>query len=940
VILNSPKGKCLLLTAFLLLTPFAWADKALNLHDVPPELQSELMKHFPQLEKGKVSLSELDEISRYLQLKNQYDYVQVFDEGPNSYKLHVAPTRHIGILNINGLTSVSESDAKAALRLKPGDVFDQEALVEGSERMRQLYKEKGFLNTVIDIEMPPGQGSNVDINMKVIENKQTMIRKIVLVSPNNDLNRDLTKYLKNKTDEPFTEAHLASIQKEARHYLTKNQYIRADFSNPEVQSSQDESEVTLTYQMDKVERYTIDLKGVFLVRDGAVEEALGLDTFYSGNPDVTAELSTKIRNYYLANGYARVDISGQETDGRTPFDKRLTFKISEGPRIKIQKITVTGKFSQKQDYYVDLLKKHSSKVVEKGFYVKDDIDVGLKNLILELQNNGYLQAKIISTRTQYNKDRDQISLFVTLDEGPLTQIEDIKFDGNIAYSHDQLIKVLDLKAGALKLGQLDEAIANLKNYYAEHGYIDMQLLNEKEDLVTYDESNTKAHLHFKIYEGPSVEVGSIVIEGNDFTKDYVISKELGFKVGDLLTPTKIDESVARLQRTGYFGNVEIKTLEDKTAVVRRTVIVKITERDPGLFTVGAGATNERNLTLRGFTSVGYRNLLGTGRGVSLRLEGNYNVTDIKYLESRIVVGYLEPHLLDTLLRGRVNFSRSSLVTDYSLKAVTQMNTQTYSIEKDFTSHILGVWDAWSKAEIKQFSLVPAYNAEYAPGSGSATPFVDITIASTGFSLDFDYRDNPFNPTKGTQTHLNAEFSSPEMGSSTSVEYYRATGSFSHYWTVDNWQNQNVVWANQIRGGYLQNMNHTAGGGVPWDIKGFILGGRSSLRGYEAGTTDVFPNYDDLHSDPTLYNLTTAATMGLIKSEMRFPVYRSLGGAVFYDGGYVRIQDLQMATNYRHSAGIGIRYNTPVGPLSLDWAWKLNQPPGAEPWHIDLAIGTF
>src|SRR5690606_38215320 len=152
------------------------------------------------------------------------------------------------------------------------------------------------------------------------------------------------------------------------------------------------------------------------------------------------------------------------------------------------------------------------------------------------------------------------------------------------------------------------------------GYIEMILLNEKQDLVTYDATNTKAILKFNIFEGPEVSVASIIVEGNSFTKESVILKELEFTNNELITPSKLEESVARLQRTGFFGPVEVNALEEKTSLARRTVLVKVTERDPGIFNRGIGAPNARTLTVRGYTGVAYRNLWGTGRGVSLRLE--------------------------------------------------------------------------------------------------------------------------------------------------------------------------------------------------------------------------------------------------------------------------------------------------------------------------------
>ncbi|MNL18109.1 outer membrane protein assembly factor YaeT [compost metagenome] len=269
------------------------------------------------------------------------------------------------------------------------------------------------------------------------------------------------------------------------------------------------------------------------------------------------------------------------------------------------------------------------------------------------------------------------------------------------------------------------------------------------------------------------------------------------------------------------------------------------------------------------------------------------------------------------------------MTDYDLAQVTEVNSTTYSIEKDFTSDILGIWDIWSLATYKDFGANDSY----------PYPVTEQNIATIGPTVDLDFRDNPFVPTKGNFTRVNAEYSSPFLGSTKTIEYWRTTASFTHYSRVDEWQKQPVVWANQLRGGYLKNLSTDPNGGVPWDKKGFTLGGRSTVRGYEAGTQEVFPNRSDL-GDTDKYILTTDSTMFLIKSEVRFPLYNSLGGALFYDGGAVYITDLYLSDPYRDSAGFAIRYNTPVGPLSLEFAWKLDKKKGENPWRFHLAIGAF
>ncbi|WP_413293399.1 POTRA domain-containing protein [Bdellovibrio sp. HCB185ZH] len=914
----------------------AWAKKALDISALPADIQTDLLRRYPQINKDYIALDVVDDILRYLQPKPQFDRLVVTEGAAGSYKLDYIHAKRIGEVNFSGNNFLSNSETSAIFAVKSGDVFDQQSLAELGEKLRLHYRDLGFLNTVVDIEMPPGKNETVDINLKVTENKRTLINNLIVQSPNGKLNKDLVNKLDSRLDDPLTDKTLSDITKAARAFLNKERYVRADFVGPKVTYNADESEATLNYRVDRPEAYEFDFKGQRIFSTRKLRNALDLDNYYSANPNIGTELAAKLRNHYLSEGYARAEVTATEDDNGNQFLRKITFDVEEGPRVKIQAININGKFSRPPKHYSDIIRNYSSVTVADGYYNKDDFDTGLKNLVLALQNEGYLQSKIVSTRLTYNKEKDQVSLYVNLDEGPLTLIQSVSFLGNQAYKNDELLKVTGLQPGPLKLSQIEEAVKNIKTFYQKNGYIEMLLLNEKEDLVTYDETNTKAILNFKIFEGPQVRAASIILEGNTFTRDYVLYQELEVKKGELITPQKIEDSISHLQRTGFFGTVEVKTLEEKTNIADRTVIVRVTEREPGTFNIGAGATNERQLTLRGYTGISYRNLLGTGRGVSLRLEGNYNIADVKYLEHKVVAGYLEPYLFGSHVRGRVNITLSSQITDFNVKQVTDLNQYTYTIEKDLTSKILGTWDIYSLAQVRDSGLDASY--PYAP--------TQQDIVTTGPNIDFDFRDNPFNPTAGTFTRVNAEYSDPVFGGTETIKYWRAVAGITFYSKLGTAQKQPVVWANNFRGGYIKNLSHlpdTADrqNGIPWDKKGFTLGGISTVRGYEAGT-EYFPNNNDLGiaGGNKKYYLTTDSTMGLIKSELRFPIYGSIGGALFYDGGIVQIQGLEINEPYRAATGAGFRYNTPVGPLSVDLAWKLNMQPGESPWRVHISIGTF
>lgn len=922
--------KLLFISCFFLLKPAAAADNW-DLTRVPEKMRPEIQEKILKDEALSTNLKS-EKVIQLLHTDPTIRRVRISQE-QGQIKVEVEKSIVISTVKWTGLSALSKSNAEDFFGVASGSLFNQDQILEGAERLRASYQERGYLNAVINVEFPQNESGNVDLALNVAEGLQTQIEGFQIRSGNPELNRDLTHALRKFRRDALSAVSLAEVQTFMRSWLSKQGYFRSDFGAPEITLKDQDRKATLAYRIDRVDSYFVTFSGNRYFSVGKLKSIVSFDEFYTANPLVGNEMATQIRSAYLKKGFARAEVSFEEKEGKRPFEKAVLVKISEGERIRISDFQFSGRLSREPTYYQKLIETNSSELIAAYYYNKEELDLALQGLVLQLQNEGFLMARVISSRVQYNRERNRITVFINLDEGLRTNVEVVTFQGNTSFKSERLQALIGLKNGApLKLQDIELSIRKLKNFYLENGFLEVKLLNETGDLVQYNSDNTKAGLTYRIQEGPQIRVASIVTEGNTFTKNYVLEREIDIQEGDLLTPSKIDDSISRLQRTGYFNTVEIKTLEEKTSVANRTLVVRVTERDPGLFTLGAGATNERGVTLRGYTGAAYRNILGTGRGVSGRLEGNYNVTDVRYFEYRATLGYLEPYLFNTRLRGRVSLSHSSLVTNYDIGQISQVRQTTYSIEKEFTKNILGVYELYSLATVQDFGLDERYTF----------PTTSLDIATTGPTLDIDYRDNPFNPSTGTFTRLRAEYSSPSFGSSAGIEYLKATSSFTHYLKLNKrpltWTQSDspVVWANNFQAGYLQNLSED--GGVPYDKKGFILGGRTSVRGFEAGTREVFPSITELGTDR--YILETDSTMFLFKSELRFPLYGAFGGAVFYDGGSVTISGLDVADPYRESAGFGLRYNTPFGPLNLELAWKLDRKENEDPFKFHLSIGTF
>ena len=148
-----------------------------------------------------------------------------------------------------------------------------------------------------------------------------------------------------------------------------------------------------------------------------------------------------------------------------------------------------------------------------------------------------------------------------------------------------------------------------------------------------------------------------------------------------------------------------------------------------------------------------------------------------------------------------------------------------------------------------------------------------------------------------------------------------------------------VWATALRGGYVANLSSEPKSGVP-AVEAFFLGGRSTIRGYDpTDTNQIIPNYEQLGISPTdplglsAFTIKSDSWYYLLKTELRFPIYGAFGGALFYDGGAVivnqgpinpSVPNSELDNFYRHAVGFAIRIASPVGPINLEVGFKLNR----------------
>src|SRR5262249_12889716 len=153
------------------------------------------------------------------------------------------------------------------------------------------------------------------------------------------------------------------------------------------------------------------------------------------------------------------------------------------------------------------------------------------NLQIELRNQGFLRAKIMSSRVEFSDNHDFATVYLLLEEGAQTQIRALDFAGNKFFSGFELAGVTGLETNTpLKLNDFEASLDKLKNFYHDQGFLEMKLTNTPEDFIKYNDKGTQARINYQIYEGPRIRVHAISVEGNSQTVTPVILKVADFKL--------------------------------------------------------------------------------------------------------------------------------------------------------------------------------------------------------------------------------------------------------------------------------------------------------------------------------------------------------------------------------------------------------------------------
>ena len=640
----------------------------------------------------------------------------------------------------------------------------------------------------------------------------------------------------------------------------------------------------------------VDFVGNKKLSTTELQEKIDLKLGSVYNPVDVQRALEKLKDFYEDEGYFEVQLTPtieKFADG----DVRVAFSIVEGRQIKIDTIVFQGNAGLTVAQLKDVLVTR-----ERQFYIlrgkvqRQRLEQDVEQILALYNDHGYIQSRVDSTDVAVDRDRALVTVTFVIVEGPQFRVGDVTVKGVTLLPEKEIQRQIRLKSGDVySLSAVRESRRRLENLYSTIGRASADIVPRTDHAQT----GNIVHVGFEIAEGPEVYVERINITGNTRSQDQILRREIPLHEGDLYTLQKRDRARQKLVNLGYFEKVDVTTQpgSDKTKII---VNVDVTERPTGIFSLGGGYSSVDSFV--GTIDLAQRNFLGRGWEAAVRIRAGANTR-------QGVVSFTEPWLFDRPLSAGVDIYQ------------TERNFTEYTYESLGTGLRLG----------HPFAEFWRWNLGYRASQDRVSDLIDIaslgvreqegtrvTSAVSG-SLARDSRDLVAAPTKGGQTNLSVEFA----GLGGDSKFVKTLAFTTHY---------QPIWFNHILAGRLEGGYGFGWAEAPLPIfERFYLGGPNSIRGFKfrqvspvdesglriGGSTEVLGNAEYLV--PLPFGIRLAGFFDI--------------GNVYGFGADFDLTDLKKA------AGGGVRWQSPFGPIRLDYGFNLDRKAGEDVGAFHFSVGT-
>ncbi len=578
----------------------------------------------------------------------------------------------------------------------------------------------------------------------------------------------------------------------------------------------------------------------------------------------------------------------------------LDIEISEGLTARIKQINIIGNQAFEDDELLDEFQLGVPAWYEffssKDKYSKQAISGDLEKLRSYYLDRGFIDFKINSTQVSITPDKKDIYITVVLSEGEIFTLSDIKLAGDLELSQQELFPLIHLRRGQVfSRKQVTASAERLTSRYSDAGYA-FANINSIPDI---DQEKRQVTITFFVDPGKRAYVRRINISGNTQTKDVVVRRELRQMESAWFSGEKVRLSRERLQRLGYFGEVNIETPAVAGLTDQVDVGIHVEERASGSLSAGIGYSQTQGLLFN--ASITQDNFIGTGKRVSAGF-------DTSKANRRLILAYTNPYYtINGISRG---FELSFRQTDFA-----ELNISSYSTDLSRLGMNFGI--PVTEYDRLRFSL--AYqDTKFFLGSSPSQVIIDFEQENGDHFIDYelltswirDNRDRAIFPNRGALQNLSLQTNLP----SSDLQYYRIRYRHTRYFSLT----KSIILK------FNADLGYGDGYGEDEDLpffRNFYAGGIGTVRGFESnslGPQDEFGNALGANTKITgQMELLFPPPGDTFRDSMRLGLFLDAGNVFdLSDGGDIDTDE------FRASTGVMLSWMSPVGPLSFSLGYPL------------------
>ncbi|MBN2056761.1 BamA/TamA family outer membrane protein [bacterium] len=797
------------------------------------------------------------------------------------------------------LHPVSNKDLYRVCNVRPFDDFNEAALIKGVANIQKLLRQKGFSRNSVKYRYAfDYQDYSVKVRFIVDLGPMAVIESIDFVGdaplPEQYLRRAMALHEGAGYSKDVLDKDRERIAEFCRFYG----YLDAEVESPVVSYDEKKDTVRIVIPITTGPPLRVDIAyplhlwnwdWVFHYLDRTkLNDILDLPHTSAIDLPVLDQGRDTIAAHFMAHGYHFADVDLVDKSDLDDPVQRVVYKVDQGTKVRVRTMTMHGVENLSQE---DLASAVLTR--RKRRFVMDTLLQDLTALKALYNERGFSDAVIAEPVVEFSDDRQWADVVVAVEEGVRYRIGEVVIEGCTVFDEAEARAAIHL-AGEEPVNPqaVNEAAKLLTQMYEAKGYKDVAVTTE----LAPSQAPNRRDVVVRISEGAAYTFGKVIYRGYFKTKRKVIDRYNKVREGKPYMYDVLLESNRAVSSLGLFQSVRFQPVKWEEAGTARTVVLSVTERPTSRVEFGLGYNTDEGV--RGFLDTYTSNLGGYNRTAGFSLLNSQK-------ERKLQFSFKEPFFANT----KINF-------------VTRLYR--HDIDKpDIEIGKEGAGVTWEKQLSKQLSVLFGLRVESQrvnllnlDEDIDPRDRADLRVVALGPSGIYDTRDDPRMPRKGILATLTMEYAPKFLDSE--VAFPRSTGQLAGFIPLSD----NTVLALSLRYG--------AGYKLPI-TESFFTGGAKSVRGFR---------YESLHP-PDLEDGTPVPGSSLVigNIELRYPLLWGLQGVLFLDGGGVwrEVSDMDI-DGFRETAGAGLRFATPIGPIGIDYGYKLDRKSGETSGRTEVSIG--